>query len=57
MSHQKIDLADLLHQKGYRMTAQRQMVLDAVCEADGHATPEEIWDLVHYVQSLAEQGR
>jgi Fur family ferric uptake transcriptional regulator len=43
MSHQNIDLADLLHQKGYRMTAQRQMVLDAVCEADGHATPEEIW--------------
>lgn len=28
------------------MTAQRQMILDAVCEAEGHATPEEVCELV-----------
>jgi len=46
MTHQEIDLADLLHSEGRRMTPQRQMVLDAVCEAGGHARPEEVYELV-----------
>ena len=28
------------------MTPQRQLVLDALCEADGHATPEQVFELV-----------
>jgi Fur family ferric uptake transcriptional regulator len=47
MSHNELDLAALLHNEGYRLTPQRQMVLDAVCEADGHATAEQIYELVH----------
>jgi Fur family ferric uptake transcriptional regulator len=47
MSHQDLDLPLLLHQKGYRMTTQRQLVLDAICEIDGHATPEHIYEVVH----------
>ena len=47
MSHQNLDLARLLHQNGYRMTPQRQSVLDAVCEINGHATPEQIYEIVH----------
>jgi Fur family ferric uptake transcriptional regulator len=47
MTHQEIDLANLLHREGHRMTPQRQMVLDAVCEAGGHARPEEVYRLVH----------
>ena len=46
MSHQNLDLASLLHKNGYRMTPQRQLVLDAVCEIDGHATPEQIYEIV-----------
>ena len=46
MTHQNLDLAALLHRKGYRLTPQRQMVLDAVCEVGGHATPEKVYFLV-----------
>ncbi|MFZ0546951.1 MAG: Fur family transcriptional regulator [Candidatus Promineifilaceae bacterium] len=46
MSHDQLDLAALLHHEGYRLTPQRQMVLDAVCEVHGHATAEQIYELV-----------
>jgi Fur family ferric uptake transcriptional regulator len=46
MSHQELDLASTLHHQGHRMTAQRQMVLDAVCEIGGHARPEQVYELV-----------
>src|SRR5262245_13361962 len=46
MSHQNLDLGTLLHAKGYRLTAQRQLILDAVCEVGGHATPDEITERV-----------
>ncbi len=35
------DLADRLRGSGYRLTAQRQLILQAV-EALGHATPDEV---------------
>ncbi|GLZ77249.1 transcriptional repressor [Actinorhabdospora filicis] len=38
-------LADVLRAKGLRLTAQRQLVLEAVLEL-GHATPEQIHDKV-----------
>jgi Fur family ferric uptake transcriptional regulator len=46
MSHHNLDLGGLLHAKGHRLTAQRQLILDAVCEAGRHATPDEICALV-----------
>lgn len=46
MSHDSLNLADLLRREGYRMTMQRQLVLDAVCEAGGHAAPEQIYEIV-----------
>ena len=46
MSHQELDLATTLHHQGHRMTPQRQMVLDAVCEIGDHARPEQIYELV-----------
>ena len=46
MSHQNLDLASVLHREGHRITPQRQMVLDAVCEIGGHARPEEVYELV-----------
>lgn len=45
MSHEGVNLAALLRQEGYRMTMQRQLVLDAVCEAGGHATPDQIYEI------------
>jgi len=46
MSHQELDLATTLHHQGHRMTPQRQMVLDAVCEIGEHARPEQVYELV-----------
>ena len=46
MSHQELDLAATLHHQGHRMTPQRQMVLDAVCEIGEHARPEQVYALV-----------
>lgn len=46
MSHQELDLANTLRHQGHRMTPQRQMVLDAVCEIGDHARPEQIYELV-----------
>jgi len=48
MSHQRWDFTGLLHRGGYRVTPQRLMILDAVCEGGGHTTAEEIY---HRVQT------
>lgn len=29
--------------RGFRVTPQRQMILDAICEGGGHSTPDEIY--------------
>lgn len=46
MSHQDLDFAALLRKQGYRVTLQRQLILDAVCESGGHSTPEQIYERV-----------
>ena len=33
----------MLRQRGYRVTPQRLMILDAVCEGGGHTTAEEVY--------------
>lgn len=38
MSHEEKDYIQILHSHGYRVTPQRLIVLDAVCEVGGHAT-------------------
>ena len=37
------DIASRLSQKGYRMTPQRLMILEAIEEASGHVSAEEIY--------------
>ncbi|CAN5373159.1 transcriptional repressor [soil metagenome] len=32
---------------GFRVTPQRQLILDAIYESGGHTTPEEIYERVH----------
>lgn len=47
MSHQRLNYAALMHERGFRVTPQRQLILDAICEGGGHTTPEEIYARVH----------
>ena len=43
MSHQNSDYARLMHERGFRVTPQRQLILDAICESGGHAAPEAVY--------------
>lgn len=43
MTHDKMNYLEIFHEKGYRLTRQRQAVLDALCQSDGHATVGEIY--------------
>ena len=50
MSHNTIDYVRQIRERGYRMTPQRQIVLDTVCAHGGHATACEIYDSVNEQQ-------
>ncbi|MGD2159029.1 MAG: Fur family transcriptional regulator [Anaerolineales bacterium] len=41
MTHNKINYLETLHQNGHRLTRQKEVILDAICQADGHATIRE----------------
>lgn len=43
MSHNTRDYAAHIREQGYRLTPQRRLILDAICEGDGHTTVDEIW--------------
>ena len=42
MSHDELDFAGQIRQLGYRMTPQRQLVLDALCAQGGHMAAQEV---------------
>ncbi len=44
MSHDQQDFAGQLRQKGYRLTTQRQIVLDALCALGRHATASDVYE-------------
>jgi len=46
MTHTTSDYASLIRKQGFRLTPQRQVILDAICELGGHVTPEAIYDQV-----------
>jgi len=46
MSHHQLDYETRMRERGFRVTPQRQLILDAVCEGGGHTTIEEIYDRV-----------
>lgn len=41
-----MDSFKLIKERGYRLTPQRQMILDVLHEAGGHCTPEEVYQRV-----------
>ena len=46
MSDISLDYQNLIRKNGFRLTPQRQMILDAVRGTHGHSTPEEIYNRV-----------
>ncbi|HSH05275.1 MAG TPA: Fur family transcriptional regulator [Anaerolineae bacterium] len=46
MSHHTLDFAQQLRQQGYRLTPQRQIIIDTLCHMGGHATINQIYDQV-----------
>lgn len=46
MTHNTVDYATRIRQSGYRLTSQRKLILDAVCECGGHTTLDEIYTRV-----------
>lgn len=42
MSHQEQNVSEQVREQGFRMTPQRQMVLDAVCEQGGHVSANDV---------------
>lgn len=46
MTHTNSDYAALIRKQGFRLTPQRHVILDAICELGGHVTPEAIYDQV-----------
>lgn len=47
MTHHTLHYAERIRAQGHRLTPQRELILDAVCEGHGHSTIEEIIARVH----------
>jgi len=47
MAQLAAEFAVQLHSHGYRLTPQRQMILEAVQQADDHVTPDDVYETVH----------
>ncbi|MBP7688024.1 MAG: transcriptional repressor [Thermoflexales bacterium] len=50
MTDSQSELATHLHTQGYRLTPQRQVILEAVRQAGDHITPEQVYETVHAQQ-------
>lgn len=49
MSHDMAMISAHLRQAGFRVTPQRQLILDAVCKLGGHVTPEAVYTQVRSI--------
>jgi Fur family ferric uptake transcriptional regulator len=47
MTHRTSDYARRLHEGGFRVTPQRQLILDAICDSGGHASPDDVYAAIH----------
>jgi Fur family ferric uptake transcriptional regulator len=46
MSHDRSECAAQMRESGFRVTPQRMLLLDAICEGNGHTTLDEIYERV-----------
>jgi Fur family ferric uptake transcriptional regulator len=56
MSHKTVDYAGMIRAKGYRVTPQRELVLDSVCECGPHCSFEEVYERVQKRSSTVAQS-
>ncbi len=49
MSHRQQDFDQRIRESGFRLTPQRQLILDAICALGDHATVQEIYERVRTV--------
>jgi Fe2+ or Zn2+ uptake regulation protein len=49
MSHDMVAISAQLHASGYRVTPQRQLILDAICALGGHVTADAVYERVHAI--------
>jgi Fe2+ or Zn2+ uptake regulation protein len=49
MSHNILAIGEQLREAGFRLTLQRQFILDAVCGLGGHVSADEVYQQVHAV--------
>ena len=56
MSHENIDYIEKLRARGYRVTPQRLIVLDAICEIAGHASLSQITERVAYLDPSIDKS-
>ena len=46
MTHHELNYLERLREMGFRVTPQRQLVLDAICDMGSHATARQIYERV-----------
>lgn len=56
MSHDMGTISARLRQAGYRVTPQRQLILDAVCKLGGHVSPDAVFEQVQAVTSAINRA-
>jgi len=56
MTHHLSDYATRIREQGFRLTPQRQLILDAICEGGQHVTFEEICQRVQAKSSAINQA-
>lgn len=56
MNNSQTEFRSLVHSKGFRLTPQRQMILDVVREAGGHCTPEQVYERVQTKSSAINRA-
>lgn len=47
MSHNEQDFAARIRETGHRLTPQRQLILDSLCDIGDHATIQQLYNAVH----------
>src|SRR5690606_14295725 len=56
MSHEEKDYITALRTKGYRVTSQRLIILDAICDHQGHATIADIQGSVNQMDNSIDRS-
>jgi len=56
MTHETMDYEGIIRTSGRRVTPQRVMILDAVCEGGGHTTLKQVYRRLHRMDATIDQS-